>query len=376
MPVYLDYCASAPIDKRVLDVMCDAFLHTYGNADSRTHIFGSKAKELVEKSRRQIAGILQIDQTEIIFTSGATESDNMAILGLQEFGELSNKRHLITTSIEHKAVLEPMKVLEKRGFELELISPDSSGRIDADTLLRKVRPDTLLVSVMHVNNETGIIQPIEEIGKVLDRLDVLFHIDAAQSFGKLNGVLRNIKYNMMSLSGHKIHGPQGIGALVVRRKNYKRPPLRPLFFGGQQEFGFRPGTTSVANVTGFATAAVLNEEEAAVWTKCCLEFKRLFFNKLTGLDYQINGDVELCLPNVVNISFNGIDAEAAFTALKDDYAFSNGSACTSGSYTPSHVLEAMGLDENRINEALRISWDINGFDCTALVRYIKSTMDV
>lgn len=373
MPVYLDYCASTPIDPRVLEEVTRVFRDVYGNADSRTHLFGTRAKETVEQSRRTLGELLSVDKSEVIFTSGATESDNMAILGLMDYGIESGKKHLITTAIEHKAVLEPMRYLESKGFELDVIYPDASGRIKADDVLRKVRPDTLLVSVMHVNNETGIIQPIIEIGSELNRKDVLFHIDAAQSFGKLNDELRAAKYNMLSLTGHKIQGPQGVGALILKRNNYKRPPLKPLLYGGKQEYGFRPGTTPVPLTAGFACAARLCEKKHATWDKECQLIKEQFFKAIQGLKYVVNGDQSYCLPNVVNISFHGIDSEGVFAALKDSYAFSNGSACNSGNYTPSHVLTAMGLDEAYINSALRISWSgEQNLDFLGLSDFIKA----
>lgn len=374
MPIYLDYCASSPIDPRVLDEVTSIFKDAYGNADSRTHLFGTRAKEVVEKSRRTISDILQIDKSEVLFTSGATESNNMAILGLMDYGLESGKKHLVTTSIEHKAVLEPMHYLESKGFTVSFISPCSSGRVSAEDVLAQVREDTLLVSVMHVNNETGIIQPIEEIGKELEKRGILFHIDAAQSFCKLNDELRRTNYNMLSISGHKIGGPQGIGALILKRNNYKRPPLKPLFFGGKQEYGFRPGTTPVPLVAGLAKAAELCESEHTLWVERCRSIKNEFIQAIEGLKYVINGDQKYCIPNIINLSFLGVDSESIFTALKDEYAFSNGSACTSGSYEPSYVLKAMNLDENIINCALRISWNKHSFPHLPLVQYLKAQL--
>lgn len=374
MPIYLDYCASAPIDPRVLEEVTRVFTDVYGNADSRTHLFGTRAKEVVEKSRKTLGDILAVDKSEVIFTSGATESDNMAILGLMDYGIKTGKKHLITTAIEHKAVLEPMQHLESKGFELDIVYPNASGRINAIDVLTKVRQDTLLVSVMHVNNETGIIQPVREIGSELDKKGVLFHIDAAQSFGKLNDELRATKYDMLSLSSHKIHGPQGVGGLILKRKKYKRPPIKPLFYGGKQEYGFRPGTTPVPLVAGFAFAAELSEKEHFSWIQGCQLVKEQLFKAIHNLNYVVNGDQEYCLPNVINISFLGVHSESIFAILKDDYAFSNGSACNSGSYTPSHVLTAMGLDENQINFALRISWNRDGFSSERLIKYIKDTI--
>lgn len=371
MAVYLDYCASAPIDDRVLQTMIDVYHNVPGNADSRTHIYGTKAKELVLKSRRTVAEILNVDLTEVIFTSGATESDNMAILGLANYGLKTGKKHIITSAFEHKAVLSSMKKMESLGFEVEYILPESDGRISAENLLERVRQDTLLVSLMHVNNETGVIQPIVPVGKALEERNVLFHIDAAQSFGKLNNELRAGRYDMLSLSGHKIHGPQGIGALIIRRKRYKRPPIEALFYGGQQEYGYRPGTTPVALVAGLAKAAQLMEDEYATHKAHLLQTKQMILDALLPLGGKVNGSIEHALPNVLNISIPGIDAEAVFAGLKDDYALSNGSACTSGSYAPSYVLKAMGFDEQRISEALRVSWWIESVDMSALINYVK-----
>ena len=368
---YLDYFASAPIDPRVLDVMIDVYRNNFGNADSRTHVWGSAAKSIVERGRKSISDILSIDKSEIIFTSGATESDNTAILGLQEYAESSGKKHIITTAIEHKAVLESIRHMEKHGFNVDYVVPDETGRVTAEAILSLVKPDTLLVSVMHINNETGIIQPVSEIGESLSKMEVLFHIDAAQSFGKLNSELRKTKYDMMSISGHKIHAPQGIGALILRRKNYKRPPISPLLYGGQQEYSFRPGTTPVALVAGFAKAAELMNLEYPVLQNQLLAEKRRILKSFEGLSYAINGDQRYALPNILNVSFSGVDSESVFTALKDHYAISNGSACTSGSYAPSYVLAAMGLTKARISEALRISWWKEPVDMTMLCQYVS-----
>lgn len=374
MAVYLDYNASAPIDNRVLSRMVDVYQNHFGNADSRTHVFGTDAKEIVSSSRKTIADILQVDSTDVLFTSGATESNNMATLGLLDFALDTGRNHFITTSIEHKSILEAMKYLQKKGCNVEFISPDASGRIRPDQILDRVTDRTALVSMMHVNSETGIIQPIEEVGNALDRTNVLFHIDATQGFGKLNASLRATKYNMLSFTAHKLGGPQGIGAIVLRRdRTYHRPPIKQIMFGGQQERGYRPGTTPVALVAGFALAAELCDKESAKNHEKCKAIKDSFLSSIGGLHYSINGAQEYCLPSTINISFHGVDAEGIFLAIKDDYAFSNGSACTSGSHKPSYVLTAMGLDDARINEAVRISWNHNTVvDFSSLVKYIKS----
>ena len=374
MALYLDYCASTPIDPRVLEAMVDIYQNKPGNADSRTHVFGQQAKEVVNTSRRKIAQILGIDPTEVIFTSGATESDNTAIIGLMNYGITSGKKHIVTTAIEHKAVLEAVRYLEKQGFAVDYVKPDEKGRIHSEDVLKLVRDDTVLVSIMHVNNETGVIQPVEEIGEALSSRGTIFHVDAAQSFGKLNDDLRALKYDMLSISGHKIHGPQGIGALILKRKAYKRPPVEPLLHGGQQEYGFRPGTTPVALVVGFAVAAEIMEKEYPTLIGALQEQKDNLISALTPYDVQINGDLDYSLPNVLNFSIPNVDAEAFFAAQKDVYAISNGSACTSGSYKPSYVLQAMGYDEKRISEALRVSWWTKPFETESMIRYIRNVL--
>lgn len=377
MAVYLDYNASAPIDERVLERMIEVYRSHYGNADSRTHIFGTDAKEIVSSARKTIAEILAVDSTDVFFTSGSTESNNMAILGLLDYALESGRNHFITTSIEHKSVLEAMKHLQEKGCVVVFVSPDASGRIKPEQILNLVTDKTLLVSMMHVNSETGIIQPIEEVGAALAGTKTYFHIDATQGFGKLNDSLRKTKYNMLSITAHKLSGPQGVGAFIMRRdRTYRRPPIKPLMYGGQQERGYRPGTTPVALVAGFALAAELCDKEAAAHMESCNVIKQSFLEAVQGLSYTLNGDQEYCLPSTINISFHGVDAEGIFLALKEDYAFSNGSACNSGSHAPSYVLTAMGLDETRVSEAVRISWSHDTeVDFEALTNYVKSMTD-
>ncbi len=374
MAVYLDYNASAPIDARVLDRMIDVYRSHYGNADSRTHVFGADAKEIVTSARKTIAEILGVDNTDVFFTSGSTESNNMAILGMLDYAIESGRNHFITTSIEHKSVLESMKHLQEKGCVVDFVSPDASGRIKPEQILERVTDKTALVSMMYVNSETGVIQPIEEVGAALAETKTYFHIDATQGFGKLNDTLRNTKYNMLSITAHKLGGPQGIGALILRRdRTYRRPPIKPLMYGGQQERGYRPGTTPVALVAGFALAAELCDKESTAHMEQCAVIKQNFLQAIQGLDFSLNGDQEHCLPSTINISFHGVDAEGIFLAIKDNYAFSNGSACNSGSHAPSYVLTAMGLDEARISEAIRISWSHDTtVDFSALTDYIKS----
>ncbi len=356
MSVYLDCNATTPIEPRVQDVVIQYLREDFGNAGSRTHEYGARAKKAVEVARAHVAKLLDAKKEEVIFTSGATESNNIAILGLAKFGKESGKKHIISTEIEHKAVLEPLKHLADDGFEITLVSPNRGGWVDPEDIRKLLRPDTFLISVMHVNNETGVIQPIDEIIEVLKRHEAYFHCDAAQGFGKDIDQLQNSRIDLISISGHKIYAPKGVGALVCRRRRFKMPPIEPLFYGGGQERGIRPGTVPVHLVVGLGKAAELAKNEAGKWSKKCAEFKEKMLQELSPLKPSINGDQARTLPNAVNLSFAGIDSEAVMLALKGIVAISNGSACTSSSYEPSHVLTAMGLSEAESDTALRWSW--------------------
>ena len=374
MSLYLDYNASAPILPDVLETMISTYKNVPGNADSRTHIYGTNAQKLVQECRNTIASVLGADSTDLFFTSGSTESNNTCILGIQEYANVTGKKHIITTAIEHKSVLEPLHYLESKGFTVDYVRPDESGRINTSLLLSLLRDDTVLVSVMFVNSETGIIQPVEEIGKALKDKSILFHVDATQALGKLNHEIRTLDYDMMSLSAHKIGGPQGIGALVLKRdEHYNRPPITPLMYGGHQERGFRPGTTPVALVAGFAKAVELCEKNLVSNIDNCKMIKNTFFESIKDIPYSLNGDANYCVPSTVNISIDGLDAEAAFLCLGDEYSFSNGSACNSSSHSLSYVLEAMGLSEKRKSEAIRLSWNgTSMIDFSPFVEIIKS----
>ena len=377
MSIYLDYNASTPMDSRVLESMIEVYQNKYGNADSRTHEFGDNARQAVENSRQSVADLLGIKKDEIFFTSGATESDNISILGLKEYAEETGKKHIITTAIEHKAVLEPVHELEKCGFDVTYINPDSSGRINSDELLSCVRSDTLLVSVMHANNETGIIQPVDIIGEELSKTETFFHIDAAQSFGKLVKELKDIKYNFLSASAHKMYGPQGIGVLVLKKKRYKMPPVKSIMYGGSQERGIRPGTVPTALIVGLAKACDIANAEHEQNKKIYLKNKEQLLSALesSGVNYSINGDLNYSMPNTLNVSFNGVNSEALMLATRQYCSVSNGSACNSSSYKPSHVLSAMGLELDRIESAIRISWgvDSNHFEnITRMIDIAKS----
>ena len=359
--VYLDFNSTTPIDERVLDEMMKVYKNVVGNADSRTHIFGDEARLVVEKARSEVANLLNINKDEVFFTSGATESNNIALQGLIDYANKTGKKHIVTTSIEHKAILETCKALEKKGFEVSYLKPGNDGRILLNDVKMHVRDDTLIVSVMHVNNETGVIQPIEEIRDYLLDKEVYFHIDATQSFGKLVDELKQIKYDMLSMSAHKIGGPQGVGALILRKKRYKLPPVKGIMYGGQQEHGIRPGTIPVALVNGLGSACSFASLEYKTNIEKCRNLKRVLMEELEAMeiDYEINGDPEYCMPNTINIYFDGISSEALMLSTKQYCGISNGSACNSKSYKPSYVLVSMGLPIERIENSVRISWGAN-----------------
>lgn len=354
LPLYLDFNATTPVDPRVLDAMLP-WLRTPSNAGSRTHGYGQQAKNAVDAARAQVAAVLGSATEDVVFTSGATESNNLAILGLREIGKRSGRTHILSTTIEHKAVLEPLKRLSCDGFEIELVPVSCSGCVHADDVLGRVRQNTLLVSVMHANNETGILQPVHEIAAALEKTIVLFHTDAAQTFGKESS-LRSLPYDFASVSGHKIYGPQGVGALSVRRQKLDRRDVVPLVSGGGQERGIRPGTVPVALVVGLGAAADLASSESAANLQRAAVLKERLLTGLAGAPMHINGDQALAQPHVLNISFTDVDSEALMMALRDTVAVSNGSACTSSVYQPSHVLKAMGFDDDRVASAIRFSW--------------------
>ncbi|MCH4014736.1 MAG: aminotransferase class V-fold PLP-dependent enzyme [Solobacterium sp.] len=358
MSVYLDYNATTPIDPRVLDVMIDVYRNHPGNADSRTHDYGEAARKITENARHKVAELLNVTASEVFFTSGATESNNIAIQGLHEYAEKTGKKHIVTTAIEHKSVLNTAKYMAEHGYEVDFIKPDLSGRVSSEDILSHVRENTLLVSVMHVNNETGIIQPVNEIGEALTKRNVLFHVDATQSCGKLVNEIRNLKYDMLSFSAHKFRGPQGIGALVLRRKNYHLPPVRNITFGGQQENGIRPGTTPVALVAGMGKACELAASDFKNQEKTNKAIRKSILKILndSGISYHFNGNPEYSVSSTINICFDGIASEALMLSTKQFCAISNGSACTSKSYEPSYVLTAMGIPTEQIQNSVRISW--------------------
>lgn len=377
MSVYLDYNASAPIDQRVLDEMIIAYQNKAGNADSRTHSFGEEARSVVENARKQVASLLGISSSEVFFTSGATESNNIALQGLKEHAEKTGKKHIITTSIEHKTILETAKHMAIDGYEVDFVNPNESGQVSVESVLEKLREDTLLVSVMHVNNETGAIQPVLELGDELQKRGVLFHIDATQSCGKLVEEIRSLKYDMLSFSAHKLMGPQGVGALILKRKAYKRPPVKGIMYGGQQEQGIRPGTIPVALVVGCGKACEIAEQEYKENESHSRQIKLAILSILeeSGLKYQINGNQDICISSTLNIAIDGVSSEALMISSKQYCGISNGSACTSSNYSPSYVLVAMGLDVSRIESSLRLSWGPNS-ELNEVIDNFRKLLDV
>jgi len=355
-PIYLDCNATTPLEPAVGALIRRYFEEEYGNEGSRTHGYGARAKEAVEKAREQIADLLAAKPDEVIFTSGATESNNLAILGLANWGRRHGKTHIISTHLEHKAVLEPIDVLAKDGFEVDLVAPDKNGRVDAAKIVALLRPTTLLVSLMHANNETGVIQPIDEVAKALAHHPAYFHVDAAQTFGKLIEPLQNHRIDLLSASGHKIYGPKGVGVLLVRHRGKQKVPLAPLVHGGGQEHGLRPGTLPVPLIVGLGLAAEIGAKDHEAREAKCRAFRERFLRAIEPLHPKIHGEEGQVLPHTVNLSFPGISAEEGMVKIRDLVAVSNGSACTSSSYQPSHVLKAMRLAKDEIIGAMRFSW--------------------
>ena len=354
--VYLDCNATTPLDPRVRQVLLRYLDEEYGNEGSRTHEYGSAAKRAVQQARDQVASVVDCKREEVLFTSGATESNNLAILGLVDFGIANNRRHIVSTMIEHKAVLEPLADLESKGFEVTYVKPQADGIVRAADVLSALRPDTLLVTVMHVNNETGVIQPLDEIASGMANHSAFLHVDAAQSFGKIAVTLKNQRIDLISVSGHKIYAPKGIGALITRRRGYEKVPLKPLMFGGGQERGIRPGTLPVALIAALGEAAALSVAESGKWMESCASMKEEALKALLPLGGVPVGPEVGVISSTLNIRFPMLDSEALIVGLQGYAAISNGSACTSSSYKPSHVLKAMGMDDVGATRCVRLSW--------------------
>lgn len=350
-PLYMDFQATTALDPRVLDAMLPYLLNFYGNPHSRTHAYGWESEEAMEKARKQVATLIGADPREIIFTSGATESNNLALKGVARFYK-SRKKHIITTQIEHKCVLDSCRALEVEGFSVTYLPVKKNGLIDEKLLENAIRPDTSLVSIMTVNNEIGVTQPIEGIGQICRSHNVFFHTDAAQAVGKIPTDVNKMKIDLMSISAHKIYGPKGVGALYVRRR--PRVRLEPLQSGGGQERGLRSGTVPTPLVVGLGAACDLARQEMEYDHKRISVLSERLLKKIMNdiPDVILNGDPVRRFPGCINLSFAYVEGESLLMALKD-VALSSGSACTSASLEPSYVLRAIGADEDLAHSSIR-----------------------
>ena len=352
-PVYLDYAATTPVDKRVAEKMIPYLTETFGNPASNSHAFGWEAEEAVEKARADIAALINADPKEIVFTSGATESDNLAIKGAANFYKTKGK-HLITVKTEHKAVLDTMRELERQGFEVTYLGVQENGLIDLEELKAAIRDDTILISVMWVNNEIGVVQDIPAIGEICRERKIIFHVDAAQACGKVPVDVEAAKIDLLSMSGHKVYGPKGIGALYVRRK--PRVRLEAQMHGGGHERGFRSGTLPTHQIVGMGEAFRIAKEELEQDMAHYTKLRDIFLKGIEGIEeVYINGDLEHRAPNNLNVSFNFIEGESLIMAVKE-LAVSSGSACTSASLEPSYVLRALGRNDELAHSSLRITF--------------------
>lgn len=354
VPIYLDYAATTPVDPRVAERMVQFLTMdgTFGNPASRSHRFGWQAEEAVDVARNQVAELIGADPREIVFTSGATESDNLAIKGAAELHREKGK-HIITSQTEHKAVLDTCIQLEREGFEVTYLQPQADGIITLQQLREALRDDTILVSIMHVNNETGVVQDIAAIGELCQARDILFHVDATQSVGKLPVDLSVLKIDLMSFSAHKLYGPKGIGGLYVRRK--PRIRIAAQIHGGGHERGMRSGTLPVHQIVGMGEAYRIAKEEMSAESARLNLLRRTLWAGLSEIDeVYLNGSLEQSSPTILNVSFAHVDGESLIMALKD-LALSSGSACTSASLEPSYVLRALGLSEELAHSSLRFS---------------------
>ena len=354
LPIYLDYAATTPVDPRVATAMaeCLTIESNFGNPASRSHQFGWKAEEAVENARRNVADLLNADPREIVWTSGATEADNLAIKGAAHFYHRKGK-HIVTSKIEHKAVLDSCRQLEREGYEVTYLDPDSNGLISPETVEKALRPDTILVSLMHVNNEIGVVNDIEAIGEVTRKHKVIFHVDAAQSAGKLDIDLEKMQVDLMALTAHKLYGPKGIGALYVRRK--PRVRIEPQIHGGGHERGMRSGTLATHQIVGMGEAYRIAREEMHEEGRRTLALRDRLLRGLEDIEeVYVNGDLTHRSPGNLNISFNFVEGESLMMALRE-LALSSGSACTSASLEPSYVLRALGRNDELAHSSLRIS---------------------
>ena len=351
LPIYLDYQSTTPIDPRVIDVMLQTMQNNFGNPHSRSHFYGWQAEELVEISRNQVAKVINANEKEIFFTSGATESNNIAIKGVANFYKNNQKNHIITLATEHKCVINSCRDLEQEGFNITFLPVQKNGLIDLNKLKQAITKQTALVSVMAINNEIGVIQPLAEIGKICRENQVFFHTDCAQAFGKIPLDVEAMNIDLMSISGHKIYGPKGIGAIFIRRK--PRVRIKPLFSGGGQERGIRSGTVPTALAVGLGKASEIAMQEMHQDLQKITKLSQKLASAINNLTYvYLNGDSQNRYPGNLNFSFAGIEGESMIMAIKD-LAVSSGSACTSASLEPSYVLYALGVGADLAHTSIR-----------------------
>lgn len=353
-PIYFDYNATTPCDPRVVDTMLPFFTRDFGNAASRSHAYGWVAEEAVDIAREQVAALIHAEAGEIVFTSGATEAVNLAIRGAYEMYGVKGK-HIITCAVEHKAVLDTCHYLESIGGEVTVLPVSRDGRVDVDAIEHAIRPDTVLISIMYANNETGAIMPVKAIGAVAKKHKVLFFSDATQAVGKLPVDVLEDGIDMMSFSAHKMYGPKGVGALYVRRKN-PRVRLTPMQYGGGHEKGMRSGTLNVPGIVGFGKAAEIALSEMKNESVRLRGLRDQLVNGLLAIDgTALNGDVDFLLPHTCNVSFGGVESQVLISHLNKNLAVSSGSACTSASIEPSYVLRALGIGDELASSSIRFS---------------------
>ncbi len=369
LPIYMDYSATTPVDPRVAAKMIPYLCEKFGNPASRSHAFGWEADEAVELARQQVADLVNADPKEIVWTSGATESNNLALKGAANFYKGKGK-HIVTMRIEHKAVLDTVRELERQGFDATYLDPEPSGLLDIEKFKAALRPDTIIVSIMLVNNEIGVIQDIAAIGEICREKGILFHVDAAQATGKVAIDLQALKVDLMSFSAHKTYGPKGIGALYVQRK--PRVRLEAQMHGGGHERGFRSGTLATHQIVGMGEAFRLAKEEMAQENARMLKLRdRLLKGMMVMEEVHINGDMEHRVPHNLNLSFNFVEGESLIMAIKD-VAVSSGSACTSASLEPSYVLRALGRSDELAHSSIRFS--VGRFTTEEEVDYVVELM--
>jgi cysteine desulfurase len=352
LPVYLDYSATTPVDRRVAEKMIPYLTEHFGNAASRSHAFGWKAEEAVEEARSHVAALINADPKEIVWTSGATEGNNLAIKGAANFYKTKG-RHIITQKTEHKAVLDTFRELERQGFEATYLEVDSNGLINVEQLKKAIRADTILVSIMMVNNEIGVVQPVWEIAELCRSKGIIFHCDAVQGAGRLEIDVQKFKVDLLTITAHKIYGPKGIGALYVRRK--PRVRIEAQIHGGGHERGFRSGTLATHQIVGFGEAARLAKAEMASENERVRGLRDRLLKGIQGIEEAyVNGDLDQRIPHNLNVSFNFVEGESLIMAVKD-LAVSSGSACTSASLEPSYVLRALGRSDELAHSSIRFT---------------------